>query len=272
MKIYVSNLVVGLEQGLDRPEFLLDTAEPFNNAVGIEFFIHTYSERYMDKLKHVREWTGKLPLAFHGPFKTVEATSSPGTEEYSWFEDSYIRALQIVRAFGGKHIVFHDHERFVRPEEKAALQRRCLENMRTLEQKAMSFGVRLFLENLALPIKGTPIFDQDEYMELFERFPSSGCLIDVGHLAVAGWDMEKVIYTLRGRIEAYHLHNNDGKADRHCRIGKGVISYEEFFRLYRRYTPKADLTLEYGDGQGITVGQIKEDLGYVLEQAKTAAG
>ena len=254
------------DKGPDWPEFLLEMVRPFSGRVGIEFFIHTYLEAYMEQLWQIKKWTGDLPLAFHGPFVTVEASSRPGTPEYDWFVQSYMNAFKLARKFGGKQIVFHDHERFVNPEEKHELQIQCLENIRMLEKKASAFGIRLLLENLALPDRGTPVFDEGEYMDLFRQFPEADCLIDVGHLAVAGWDMERVIRTLGGRIRAYHLHNNDGKADSHLRIGDGVISYSHFFELYKKYTPEADLTLEYGSDHGITAGQVIEDLNYVLEQ------
>ena len=265
MTVYISNLVAGLDKGLDHTELLLEMTGPFGGRVGIEFFIHTYSEAYMERMEHIGEWAGKLPLALHGPFLQVEATSAPGTAEYGALTASYGRAFALAQRFGCGHMVFHDHERFVRPEQKMDLQARCLENIGELIRLAKPWGVRLLLENLALPVKGTPLFDQDEYIGLFDRFPDADCLIDVGHLGVAGWDMETVIGSLAGRIKGYHLHNNTGTDDSHRRIRDGVIDYDRFFRLYRAYTPSADLTLEYGDNHGITAGDVQRDVEDVLE-------
>ena len=47
MTVYISNLVAGLDKGLDHTELLLEMTRPFGGRVGIEFFIHTYSEAYM---------------------------------------------------------------------------------------------------------------------------------------------------------------------------------------------------------------------------------
>ena len=79
MTVYISNLVAGLDKGLDHTELLLEMTRPFGGRVGIEFFIHTYSEAYMERMERIGEWAGKLPLALHGPFLHVEATSAPGT-------------------------------------------------------------------------------------------------------------------------------------------------------------------------------------------------
>ena len=265
MAIFVSNLVAGLEQGLDNPQLLLDMVKPFHNEVGIEFFIHTYSKSYMKRMEQVRTWAVNLPIALHGPFRFVEATSAPGTGEYQTFADAYDQALCLARRLGCSHLVFHSNECFVRPEEKQRLKARCLANIETLIQKAGSMGVTLLLENLALPSKGTPLFDCDEYISLFDRFPEAGCLIDVGHLAAARWDIKTVISALAPRIKGYHLHNNDGVNDSHERLKNGVIDYDSFFKLYRTYTPHGDLTLEYGDNHRITPKDMHRDIAWVAK-------
>lgn len=82
----------------------------------------------------------------------------------------------------------------------------------------------------------------------------------MGHLHVAGWNTERVLKTLGKRVEGFHFHNNDGRDDTHCRITDGTLDYTEVMRLYRRYTPNADITLEYGDNHGITCDDVIEDL------------
>ncbi len=270
MAIYISNLIAGLEQGLDCPRLLLDMTEPFHGAVGIEFFIHTCSGTYMEKTEQIQRWMGTLPTALHGPFRFVEATSAPRTPEYETLLTAYGQAFRLARRLHCDHLVFHSNECFVKAEEKQRLQAQCLANIETLILRARPYGVRLLLENLALPSKGTPLFDLKEYISLFHRFPEADCLIDIGHLAVARWDMETVIPALAPRIRGYHLHNNDGIRDSHSRIGDGIIDYNRFFRLYRTYTPHADLTLEYGDDHGISVEDVQEDVWYVMKSAEEA--
>ena len=82
----------------------------------------------------------------------------------------------------------------------------------------------------------------------------------MGHLHVAGWNAERVLKALGKRVEGFHFHNNDGRDDTHCRITDGTLDYTEVMRLYRRYTPNADITLEYGDNHGITCDDVIEDL------------
>ncbi len=84
-------------------------------------------------------------------------------------------------------------------------------------------------------------------------------------LKASGSVEKTVIGSLAGRIKGYHLHNNNGTDDSHRRIRDGVIDYDRFFRLYRAYTPSADLTLEYGDNHGITAGDVQRDVEDVLK-------
>lgn len=268
MAIFVSNLVIGLEEGLDKPEWLLKMAEPFGSEVGIEFFIHTRSELYLERLKQVKCWIGDLPLALHGPFLSVEASSCPGTKEYTNFVNAYKKAFEIASDLKCEYMVFHDHECYVEVSQKAMLQRQCISNMKMLMEKAENAGIKLLLENLALPSKGEPIFNEEEYIGLADFFPNAEFLIDVGHLNVSGWNMERVISSLAKRIKGYHLHNNDGEHDSHNRLGDGTADYSHFFELYREYTPDADITLEYGDNHGITISDVHEDIKSVMKYIK----
>lgn len=268
MTVFVSNLIAGMEHALDHPGLLLDMVKPFNGKVGIEFFVHTYSEEYMERMDQIPRWIGNLPAALHGPFRFTEATSPPDSKEFITLTGAYEQAFRLARQLGCTHVVFHSNECFIHPEDKQRLQSQCLSNIAILIRQARPYGVRLLLENLALPSKGTPLFDTQEYIALFDRFPEADCLIDAGHLAVANWDMEAVISALAPRIKGYHLHNNDGIHDSHERIVNGVIDYEHFFRLYRMYTPSADLTLEYGDDHHITAEDVHRDIAYVLELAQ----
>lgn len=268
MTIFVSNLIIGLEKGLDKPKMLLKMVEPFGSEVGIEFFIHTRSELYLKRLKEVKSWIRDLPITLHGPFLSIEASSCPGTEEYANFVNAYGRAFDVASDLKCEYMVFHDHECYVDVLQKEKLQRQCLLNMTMLMEKAENRGIKLLLENLALPSKGEPIFNEQEYIGLAERFPQAEFLIDVGHLNVSGWNMEKVISSLADRIKGYHLHNNDGENDLHRRIGNGTMDYNQFFNLYRKYTPDADITLEYGDNHGITISDVHGDIKCVMKYIK----
>lgn len=202
MTVYISNLVAGLDKGLDHTELLLEMTGPFGGRVGIEFFIHTYSEAYMEADGAYRRVGGETAA---GPPRPL----SPGGGHQRSGYGGVRRADRVLRpgVRSGAALWLRAHG-ISRPRAlcEAGTENgpagRCLENIGELIRLAKPWGVRLLLENLALPVKGTPLFDQDEYIGLFDRFPDADCLIDVGHLGVAGWDMETVIGSLAGASRA----------------------------------------------------------------------
>ena len=166
----------------------------------------------------------------------------------------------MARSLNSPHMVFHTHQRVIQAHERDEARQMCMESIRELLDLSARYGVQLLIENLDFQKKGVSLFDEDAFLELLERFPQAGCLIDVGHLHVAGWNAERVLKALGKRVEGFHFHNNDGRDDTHCRITDGTLDYTEVMRLYRRYTPNADITLEYGDNHGITCDDVIEDL------------
>lgn len=259
--IYTSNLVVGLEKGLDAPETLLTIADATHT--GVEFFLHTYDKEYIRKTARILEWLGRRPLTTHGPFIGIEASSPEGCAEHTAMLEAYRYGFETARALGSRHLVFHTHQRVIFPEEKEQAQAWCFHTIEQLLAMSQKTGVTLLIENLGIQQKGISLFDEQDFIALVERYPQAGCLIDIGHLHVAGWDMERVLRMLQHRILGYHLHNNNGHEDSHHRLLDGTLDAEQFMTLYRRYTPEADLTLEYSDQYGITASDVIEDIRWV---------
>jgi len=262
--LYVSNLVVGLDRGLEDPALLARAADAVNG--GVEFFLHTHSPLYLERVKAIPKWLDGRPCTTHGPFIGVEATSEPGTASYDHMIASYAYAFETAAQLGSRHMVFHTNQCVIYPESKAEAQRRCKDVIHRLIEMGGRHRITLLIENLGIQKRGVCLFDEAEFLALLEEVPQAECIIDVGHLHVAGWDAQHVLSALGGRITAYHFHNNNGVDDSHCRICDGTFDYDAFMRLYRQYTPNADITLEYGDNHGITLSQIVEDLQYIRQR------
>ena len=261
---FISNLAAGLESSLNDPSFLLDAVKPFEGKAGIEFFLHYHDEAYRAKMETVSQWLGDLPRTVHGPFLRVEATSEKGTPEYDFLFKAYRWAFEVAEKLGCHEMVFHTHQRVIEAAEKAHAQQVCMENLKDLLAIGREHGVNLLIENLGIQKKGVSLFDEEDFISLVRAFPEAGCLIDTGHLNVAGWNTARVLETLADRIVGYHLHNNDSRADSHHPIGEGTFDYPAFYDLYRRFTPTASLTLEYGDGPAVTPAVLSADLNQVI--------
>lgn len=261
---FISNLAAGLENSLNDPSFLLEAVKPFNGKAGIEFFLHYHDPLYRAKMERVGQWLGDLPRTVHGPFLGVEATSEKGTPGYDFLFEAYGWALCEAEKLGCNEMVFHTHQRVIEAGEKECAQQACMENLTKLLALGREHGVTLLIENLGIQKKGVSLFDEEEFISLVRAIPHAGCLIDTGHLNVAGWNTAHVLEALSGRICGYHLHNNDGCSDSHRPIGDGTFDYPAFYDLYRRFTPGAHLTLEYGDGPAIRPAVLAADLRQVI--------
>ncbi len=261
---YISNLAAGLERGLDQPEFLLEAVRPFEGRAGIELFLHYHDEGYRRRAEAAANWLGALPRTVHGPFLHVEASSEKNSVGQEYLFEAYSWAFETAERLGCREMVFHTHQRVIGAEEKRRAQQNVRDNLDALIRMGRGHGVTLLIENLGIQTSGVSLFDEDDFCALIRDFPQAGCLIDTGHLNVAGWDTARVIEALAGRIRAYHLHDNDGRTDSHRPIGEGTFNFPAFYQLYRRFTPDAGLTLEYGDGADIIPRRLAEDLQSVI--------
>lgn len=259
--LYTSSLVIGLENQLDDPSFLLRAAD--ETGTGLELFLHAHHPTYDAQLDRAQAWLGQRPRTMHGPFIGVEAASPKESASHAHMLDAYRRAFENAKKLESSRIVFHTNQRVIEAAEKAQAQEMCIASIRELLAMAGEYGVQLLIENLGIQKRGVCLFDEEEFLQLIDRFPQAGCLIDMGHLHIAGWNAERVLSALGSRVIGYHFHNNDGVNDEHRRITDGTLDYASVMALYRRYTPEAGITLEYGDAYGITWQDVVEDLRFV---------
>ena len=62
--IYTSNLVIGLEKGLDDPAFLKRAAD--ETGTGVELFLHTHDTAYLRNMEKAAQWLGDRPFYRRG--------------------------------------------------------------------------------------------------------------------------------------------------------------------------------------------------------------
>ena len=227
--------------------------------IGVEFFSFYYDAQDMPALaQQVRSFQGHA-MTFHGPMRSAELTAQKGSVELERSFESYHRAFELAQMGGARHMVAHTHERSISLPAKAAAMKRCEENLHSLQQHAASYGVTLCVENVSLPEKGTPLFDQQEYLSLIGRLPECLALVDVGHVHCTGWDLQAVCHTLGTHIAGFHLHSNDGESDRHDWLGKGTLDVERTRKIIATYSNQADIVLEYAHTKGKSAKDLLSD-------------
>lgn len=230
---------------------LLEATEPlYDYGIGIE--LHIFNDKaYNQRLIAERERLKKYYLTFHGPHRGVELAAPVGSNAQLNALHAWEEALMIYKKFNAHSIVMHTHHREFCPEEREALQRWSIDNINCVLDMAKGLGVNVLIENVGWRNHKDYLFNQNEFIGLFGQIrPWAKCLIDTGHAFINRWDMEKVIYTLSDKIDAYHVHNNDGEKDIHRPMFEKGLFYKkeetvQLLRVMNYYTPNADWILEY---------------------------
>ena len=150
--------------------------------------------------------------------------------------------------------------------DKDTLRGYATEAIQAVANMAVERKINLTVENVGVRTKSGVLFDQDQYLALFEQLPAEvGSLIDIGHAFINHWDVPHVLRTLGTRIHSFHLHNNNGSADSHRPMfepGNYYTAEEmcELLLLTNRTAPNAEWILEYAPGEHISKELIMGDL------------
>ena len=232
-----------------------------DKEIGIEIFYEFASE---DMWRHVlteamEGRTGEFTI--HSPFHFADICYS---EEKELFRELMV-PFDLYHRFDGQFYVLHSHGHGKLPEdpdERARLREKVTGRIARFADICENEGVRLAVENL---FGGSgPLFDQQQYIELFEQVPKAYSLIDIGHAMIGHYDVEEVQKAMGSRLIGYHIHDNDGIHDSHWRAfaENGIRDWEKFCQGVKTYTPDATLVMEYAHA---TLAEYKEDMDKLKE-------
>lgn len=245
-------------------DLLLDVAQA--TGTGIEVCLYFQLPYVVAAQEAAYPRLADTPITVHSPME-VDATSKPGSPEWDQLMEWWKRSFAICRQLHARSIVLHTHQHSgFGPETAEALRGYALNNIQTIGRMAAEQGVRLTVENVGLWNNQSLLFDEEQFLRLFDELPQEvGALIDLGHALINRWNLERVVSTLGKRIFAFHLHNNDGDADTHRPLFEEGGWYkpeqvEDFLRLTNRFCPDAEWILEYASGEHINREMLKADL------------
>lgn len=242
-------------------------------ALGVEIFPEWQLTRYEPLQQRALPWLEGRAVTLHGPYWDIDPCFAPGEPEFALFLKYWHKTLALAAHLRARYVVYHlynHHFAAWEREEKLAAALRSLDCVRGL---AAEYGVLLAIENTETdPTGACNLLTQEAYVDLVRSLPDCAAMIDVGHAHCAGWDVAQLIAALADKIEGYHLHNNDGCDDSHCRLQEGTLDMEGVLAQICRYTPAAALTLEYNPRLGISEEEVREDIQWLrccTEQAKS---
>lgn len=67
---------------------------------------------------------------------------------------------------------------------------------------------------------------------------------DTGHAHACRVDIETALAALDGRVEALHIHDNDGVSDQHLAPHMGTVDWDKFARALRRIRYRGAISFE----------------------------
>lgn len=253
---------------LSFPQGALKGLKNLDKRIGIEIFYEFASD---DMWKHVLEeaMDGREgEFSIHSPFFYANVGY---TKEQELFRELCV-PFGLYHRFHGQFYVLHSQGEGCPPSdegERTELRERVTERMRHFAGLCEAEGVTLVIENL---FRGTPgpLFDQEQYLRLFEEIPNAYALIDVGHAVLGHYDIYRIQETLKERLIGYHIHDNDGVHDSHWRIQAegGVVDWNRFCLGVKRFTPNAALVMEYAHAKTADYTEDMEKLEKIFRETE----
>lgn len=259
MNLYISTNLYETNQLSEIFELLEETQD---SMVGIELFPEWHNPIFDEMVASHMEKFRLYPSSLHGPYEQTEHSKGEGTKEYEKAMLFFRQTIELAKNLHSQYIVYHHNNCPVDAEKREEMVQVSSKNLQTLRNEAAQYGVRIVVENAGVLSRGNMLFNEAEFICMAEQIPED-ILLDIGHAHANGWNLGRVIKTLAHKIIAYHVHNNDGEKDSHNRILDGTLNFDQFLEDYKKYTPKADIVIEYGKHCAGDKEGIIEDIAYI---------
>lgn len=192
--------------------------------------------QYFRPYKDAAEKYGLCTYQAHAPFPSWLA----GEDEYNEF---LLRALEKTIAgcgyIGCSRLVIHPffsvYDKSMTPEEEWALN---MDRYARLIPAAKKYGVRILLENMFSTHRGkiyaaccSDFETACRYVDELNRLAGEdlfGFCLDTGHTLLVSKNIRDVMAMLGSRIQAFHIHDNNGVNDQHTAPYMGVLDWDRF--------------------------------------------
>ena len=220
--VYLSSFCVRFED-YDLLESLCRGVSPY--VAGVELGtswdkLPDFNERLDRQIPRFQQY----PVTIHAPF--VEISGAPDSEERRIMDAAFDRAFRWYHEFHATSMVMHTHEKAVDPAQAEAMRENARLAILSVAERAAREGVHLTVENVGYPGRHNVLFDQEQWIALFDQLPDEvGALLDTGHALANGWDLFEVVRRLGTRLRGYHLHNSVYGKDLHRPMFEPGLAY-----------------------------------------------
>lgn len=121
----------------------------------------------------------------------------------------------------------------------------AIRSLEDVVERADHLGVVLCIENMFL--RSHWLSDPEDFVDIFERFPTLLLTLDTGHAHINTEGEKKIIeFIERFSDRIHHIHANDnfGKEDNHLPIGAGTIDFSKIIKALKGIGYDETITLE----------------------------
>ena len=186
---------------------------------------------------------GLDPYQAHAPFPSyVFAKDDPAYNDL--LLHMLRRTIEGCDIIGCRRLIIHPfflgYDQQLDPEQEWELN---VERYAALIPTAKACGVTICLENMFTSHRGriyaaccSDLSVACRYIDTLNALAGErrfGFCLDTGHLLLVGKDIQSAMLTLGDRIEAFHIHDNDGRSDQHLAPYMGVLDWDRFVQGLR---------------------------------------
>ena len=226
----------------------LDSVASFCRTEGIGMEVTAFAfptaldDGYDNRVRvHAQSVDGIEPVAFHGPFLDLYATSmDPAIVAVC--RDRHQQAIEAAAEIGAS--IYVAHLNFLPLIKNRRYRDRfvdaAVDFWIPFADKAASHGITIVLENLwePDPTVQKQVVESADHKALKASFDNGHALVFSEHSA-AEW-----IRVLGDDLLHCHLHDNHGKADDHYPVGNGVEDWSALFAALNEFAHDALVVLE----------------------------
>lgn len=246
------------DAGFDAADVNLDELLPYRDILEQRrpaVFSGAFEENWFRPYRDAAEKYGIVNAQAHAPFPSWVADFD-GTSDYN---DYLLRVMEITIAgcasIGCKKLVIHPffgtYEHMLSEEAEWELNK---DRYARLIPAAKRWGVTILLENMFVHHRGkiyqaccSDFHQAARYVDELNGLAGEkvfGFCLDTGHALLVGKDIKHAMAALGSRIEAFHIHDNNGVDDQHLAPYMGVLDWDRFVEGLREIGYHGHLSFE----------------------------
>lgn len=185
-------------------------------------------EEHCRTIRTAVESAGLEIAQVHGPWPTDDTTAENRAKT---LVDMRL-AVYGCHCLGAPYLIIHPQMPYGwgREEDADFALSLTVELMKNLMPDCEKYGVTLCLENMPMTAHRISTMDRIAEAVAMVGHPNAAICLDTGHTNVFGHDLSDAVRSAGNRLRTLHVHDNDGKSDRHQLPYLGTANWENFTR------------------------------------------